>query len=72
MGFFDRLLGSSGEIPPSPPPEEPNFELTVTIGDEVSTFSIPRVPSEDGPAFIDPRHTRSAESADQCWVSCQQ
>lgn len=72
MGFFDRLLGSSGEIPPSPPPEEPNFELTVTIGDEVSTFSIPREPSEDGPAFIDPRHTRSAESADQCWVSCQQ
>jgi tellurite resistance protein len=72
MGFFDRLLGSSGELPPTPPPEEANFEFTVTIGEEVSTFLIPREPSEDGPTFINPRHAASAGSADQSWVSSQQ
>ncbi|HEY8502030.1 MAG TPA: TerB N-terminal domain-containing protein, partial [Solirubrobacterales bacterium] len=66
VGFFDRLLGTEREA--SLPPEEPNFELTVTVGEEVSTFSIPIDLTDDGPTFVDPRHARPPQTPDQCWV----
>jgi uncharacterized tellurite resistance protein B-like protein len=69
VGLFDRLLGGEKPGPVSAVPEEPNFELTVTIGDEVSTFSIPIELAGEGPTFPDPSQAGPPQTPDQCWVS---
>jgi uncharacterized tellurite resistance protein B-like protein len=68
VGLFDRLLGTGEQDAASALPEEPNFELTVTVGDEVSTFSIPIELTGEGPIFPDPRQAGPPQTADQCWV----
>lgn len=68
MGFFDRLLGPERHDPPNAPLEESSFELTVTIGDETSTFSIPVEPSDDRLTFVDSPRAGPAQTPDQCWV----
>jgi uncharacterized tellurite resistance protein B-like protein len=68
MGLFDRLLGTGEQNTASALPEEPNFELTVTVGDEVSTFSIPIELTGEGPTFPDARQAGPPQTADQCWV----
>jgi uncharacterized tellurite resistance protein B-like protein len=68
VGFLDRMLGTQRQTPPNLPPEEPNFELTVTVGDEVSTFSIPLDLSDEEFSFAGPRCTGPQQTADQCWV----
>ena len=66
MGFLDRLTGTGRQG--AAPAEEPNFELTVTVGDEVSTFSIPVELTDEGPTFLDPHRDGPPQTADQCWV----
>jgi uncharacterized tellurite resistance protein B-like protein len=68
VGLLDRLLGTEGQDAASALPEEPNFELTVTIGDEVSTFSIPIELTGEGPTFADPSQAGPPQTADECWV----
>ncbi len=68
MGLFDRLIGTERQEAASASAEEPNFELTVTIGDEVSTFSIPVELTGEDPALPSPRRGQPAQTADQCWV----
>lgn len=65
MGFFDRLVGTGRQ---NTAPAGPDFELTVTVGDEVSTFAIPIELTDEGPALLEPRREGPPQTADQCWV----
>jgi tellurite resistance protein len=65
MGLFDRLTGTGRQ---KSAPSESNFELTVTVGDEISTFSIPIELTDEGPAFLDPQREGTPQTPDQCWV----
>lgn len=69
VGLFDRLFATGEQEAGSAPPEEPSFELTVTVGDEVSTFSIPIELMGEGSTFPDSPQAGPIQTADECWVS---
>ncbi len=65
MGLFDRWLNRPAPARPQPP-HEPTYELTVRIGDEVSSIEIPVEPDwgfSNESAAQGPRQTAS-----QCWI----
>lgn len=66
MGLFDRLTGASPRRrSPQEVEPEPVFELTVTIGEESSSFSIPFVPDDYGPGGLGGEGPE--QSAVDCW-----
>lgn len=65
MGLFDRWRNRPGSHPRHTA-RQPTYELTVTIGDEVSSLSIPLEPDWGFSSESDLRGPH--ESAGQCWI----